>query len=196
MTRRKLTPEEKALWDAVRRTVNPMKSMASLLAEVSLQEEPDLPAVPPVPEKPKVRAATAAPYFPPQSRPKKAELTLGDVDRKTQKSIARGSRDIESRLDLHGLTQAEAHGRLYQFLARAQAHGQKVVLVITGKGHGGEIYRHPEPDRGVLRSVVPHWLALPEFRRYVHSYSEAHLAHGGEGALYILIRKIKHPLKD
>ena len=81
-----------------------------------------------------------------------------------------------------GLTQAEAHEALLRFLRRAQAEGAKFVLVITGKGG-------PGGDRGVLRRQVPLWLALPELRACVLGFDVAHVGHGGEGALYVRLRK-------
>ena len=97
--------------------------------------------------------------------------------------VARGRKAIDARLDLHGLTQSEAHSALLRFLRHASARDARLVLVITGKGRG------PEP--GVLRRQVPQWLALPEFRALVIGYEDAHLAHGGEGALYVQIRRTR-----
>jgi DNA-nicking Smr family endonuclease len=87
---------------------------------------------------------------------------------------------IDARLDLHGLTQAEAHARLTAFLKEAQARGNRCVLVITGRAlqHGG-----------TLRTATPRWLDEAPLRRLVLSYSPATLQHGGEGALYVLLRR-------
>jgi DNA-nicking Smr family endonuclease len=82
---------------------------------------------------------------------------------------------------LHGLTQAEAHDALLAFLHTAQTRGAKLVMVITGKGRGGE--------GGALKRQVPLWLALPEFRAMVVGFDDAHQRHGGEGALYLRVRK-------
>jgi DNA-nicking Smr family endonuclease len=100
--------------------------------------------------------------------------------------IARGAEAIDARIDLHGRTQSEAHGVLLSFLRRVQADGARTVLVITGKGgrdQGGE--------RGVLRRQVPLWLMLPEFRLYVIGVEDAHVGHGGEGALYVRVRRAR-----
>jgi DNA-nicking Smr family endonuclease len=99
--------------------------------------------------------------------------------------VVRGNTPIEGRLDLHGLTQASAHAALSRFLRSAQGRGAKVVLVITGKGGGNA----DGSERGVLKRVVPQWLALPEFRNLVVGFEWAHAAHGGEGALYIRVRR-------
>ena len=105
---------------------------------------------------------------------------LAPLDRKTKSRIARGTRDIDARIDLHGHTQAEAHDALIRFLRRARDKGASVVLVITGKGTRGD---------GVLKRQVPMWLSLPEFRDLVVGFDDAAIGHGGEGALYVRVRK-------
>ncbi len=94
---------------------------------------------------------------------------------------------LEARLDLHGMTQKQAHAALLRFLHQAQAKDAKLALVVTGKGLGGAAAAASE--RGVLRRQVPLWLSLPEFRRFVVSFEEAHASHGGEGALYLRLRR-------
>ena len=100
--------------------------------------------------------------------------------------VARGKETIDGRLDLHGLTQCEAHAALLRFLRTASARDARLVLVITGKGA-----RPGEGERGVLKRKVPQWLGLPEFRMLVIGFEGAHVAHGGEGALYIRIRRTR-----
>jgi DNA-nicking Smr family endonuclease len=100
-----------------------------------------------------------------------------------KRGVARGKHAIDGKLDLHGLTQSEAHGELLRFLRNAHARDARLVLVITGKGRGGE--------RGVLRRQVPQWLALPEFRSLVLGFEDAHVTHGGEGALYLRLRRAR-----
>ena len=96
--------------------------------------------------------------------------------------VARGREAIDARFDLHGLTQSEAHAALLHFLRSASARGHRLALVITGKGRRNG-------EGGVLRRQVPQWLALPEFRSFVIGFEDAHIAHGGEGALYVRLRK-------
>jgi DNA-nicking Smr family endonuclease len=112
---------------------------------------------------------------------------LSPLLRKEKQKLARGNAAIDARIDLHGMTQAEAHGALRRLLHRSQASGARFVLVITGKGAPNASHS----DRGVLRRQVPMWLALPEFRRYVLSFEIANTGHGGEGALYVRLRKAK-----
>jgi DNA-nicking Smr family endonuclease len=85
---------------------------------------------------------------------------------------------IDARIDLHGMTQEEAHRALLRFLARAYEDGRRAVLVITGKG--GE---------GLLRAGVPRWLAEASVRGMILAIEEAQPRHGGAGAKYVLLRK-------
>jgi DNA-nicking Smr family endonuclease len=130
------------------------------------------------------KAATAPAVPAPPPAVKKAP-PLAPIDRKAKQKIARGRDVIDARIDLHGHTQAEAHDALLRFLRRTQSRGARVVLVITGKGGRGE------NDRGVLKRAVPLWLALPEFRDLVIGFDSAAMAHGGEGALYVRLRKAR-----
>jgi DNA-nicking Smr family endonuclease len=93
-----------------------------------------------------------------------------------------------SRAAVHGFTQREAHAALLRFLHRAQADGVKIALVVTGKGTGKGSDPH---ERGVLKRQVPMWLTLPEFRSVVVGFQDAHTGHGGEGALYIRLRRAR-----
>jgi DNA-nicking Smr family endonuclease len=85
------------------------------------------------------------------------------------------------------MTQTRAHRALSGFLQRVHSDGLTFVLVITGKGRA----TGADPERGVLRRQVPQWLSLPEFRSLVVGFEEAHVGHGGEGALYVRIRRSK-----
>ena len=99
--------------------------------------------------------------------------------------VARGTIEIEGRLDLHGYKLVEAKDRLLHFLERAQAYGKSLVLVITGKGS----FAPKGAERGVLKREVPMWLSQPDFRLLVIGFEEAASTHGGAGALYIRVRK-------
>ncbi|MBO0750522.1 MAG: Smr/MutS family protein, partial [Bradyrhizobiaceae bacterium] len=116
-----------------------------------------------------------------------APPALSPIMRKEKQKLARGRDVLDARIDLHGMTQTEAHAALRRVLHRCQADGGRFVLVITGKGLANESLN----GRGVLRRQVPQWLALPEFRRYVAGFDVAHAGHGGEGALYVRLRKAK-----
>jgi len=104
-----------------------------------------------------------------------------DIDRRSWERLKRGQVTIERKLDLHGKTQTEAHGALNRFLTMAATTGLRCVLVVTGKG-GGE-------SRGVLRQMVPRWLTEASNRQTVLTFCPAQPRHGGDGALYVLLRR-------
>lgn len=167
--KRTLTEEEAALWDGVVRTATPLRPRAK-----PSSPKPDLPKPPA-----KQPAPIAAPPAAPSSRPRQPDV----IDRRTVRRIARGHIAIDGRLDLHGMTQAEAHDRLYRFLSEVQSDGGRMILLITGKGGFGD------GSRGVLRRSVPHWLASPRFRPLVAGYDHAHRSHGGTGAFYVRLKR-------
>ena len=182
MSRRRLDPEERSLWTDVTRSIAPLRKRRR--ADDADPDEP--PAAPPLKAKPKskpVALKPAAPVAPrPVVRPEPAPL-----GRKAKRRLARNGDAIHGRLDLHGMTQAQAHHRLLSFLHASQAKGAKVVLVITGKGaRGGD-----SGERGVLKRQVPMWLRLPEFRDLVVGFESAGIGHGGEGAMYVRIRRVR-----
>ncbi len=96
-------------------------------------------------------------------------------------------KDIDARLDLHGMTQTRAHRALFGFLQRA--HQRRPDL--RARHHRQGPASGPESERGVLRRQVPQWLGLPEFRSLVVGFEEAHIGHGGEGALYVRVRRAR-----
>lgn len=108
--------------------------------------------------------------------------SLAGIDRANAERLKRGRHDVEARLDLHGLTQSEAHRVLSGFVIDSQAAGRRCVLVITGRGR---------PGGGILRAAVPRWLAEPGLRRHVLGIAQAQPRHGGGGALYLLLRRTR-----
>jgi DNA-nicking Smr family endonuclease len=182
--RRRLTAEEERLWAAVARSVRPLRlkpatkpSAVQLAKAVASKPQSAKPNV----AKPSVaRHVEHAPQ--PVAHKTKSPSPANAFALRERQQLARGKAEIGGRIDLHGMNQAEAHDALLRFLRRAQAEGAKFVLVITGKGG-------PGGDRGVLRRQVPLWLALPELRACVLGFDVAHVGHGGEGALYVRLRK-------
>ena len=179
--RRKLSADERALWGRVTRSLAPLKRRRSAADRGGADApEPNTKAVPSPRAEPSVTRG-------PSPAPKPAP-GLAPLDRRLKQRLARGTEPIDARLDLHGRTQGEAHAALLRFLRRAQADGAKFVLVITGKGaRAGDAWG----ERGVLKRQVPLWLRLPEFRPYVVGFEDAHIGHGGEGALYVRVRRAR-----
>jgi DNA-nicking Smr family endonuclease len=175
--RRSLSDEERALWGGLARSVKPLRRPRDFAASATRAEAADA-ALP--------RVAAPRPAPPGQLAP-----PLAPLGRRFRQRVARGREPIDDRLDLHGLTQTQAHTALLRFLRRAQANEAKIVLIVTGKGTGrASAARNPDAaERGVLRRQVPLWLALPEFRSFVLGFEDAHIGHGGQGALYVRLRR-------
>ena len=114
------------------------------------------------------------------------------LDRRNLRRIGKGRISIDDRIDLHGMRQSQALLALKQFLLGAQAEQFKTVLVITGKGRlKSERSENWMDDReiGVLRREVPNWLRSEELKDMVIGFSNALPQHGGEGALYVRLRR-------
>jgi DNA-nicking Smr family endonuclease len=170
-----IEPADQALWEAVKKSVKPLRKPKSraLKPAVSAATPGDAGALKQA-KPPKSPVATAAIPTVPKPPP------LANLDRRTRSRVARGSIEIDARLDLHGLTLERARSRLKSFLASAQARGARLVLVITGKG-----------GTGALRRETPFWLSSPELRPTVIGFEEAAQHHGGAGALYVRIRRAR-----
>lgn len=200
MSRRKgprgLRPEEAALWDVIAARTQPMHPKRKPVVAEGAKPMPKLPT--PAPKPP------IAPFVvgekagtPPRPHdlalPMSAALSRAPVamDQKAHRKLVRGKLHPESRIDLHGMTLADAHPALMRFIADAHARGLRLVLVITGKGKLREEYA-PMPSRvGALRHEVPHWLTSGALRPLVLQVTEAHRTHGGSGAFYVYLRRRK-----
>lgn len=113
------------------------------------------------------------------------------MDAKAFARMSRGKLSPESRIDLHGMTLAEARPELVRFVLNAQSAGLRLVLVITGKGRPSEDYG-PMPQRqGALRHQLPVWLSQAPLRQAVLQFAEAHQKHGGSGAFYVYLRRAR-----
>jgi DNA-nicking Smr family endonuclease len=179
--KRGLSEEERALWESVAKQVKPLRKRPRVVKPSKVSTDAALHAAPKVAAMPKHSASVpiAAPAKP-------SPPPLAPIGRRERSHLSRGRKDIDARLDLHGMTQMRAHRALFGFLQRAHHDGMTFVLVITGKGKMGA-----ESERGVLRRQVPQWLAQPEFRALVVGFEEAHIGHGGEGALYVRVRRAR-----
>lgn len=169
---RRLTHAEAELWTMVTANVRPFRPRPAPPAEPAPQSvvEP-APQQPPSPVAHRDRPPSLRPPAPP-----------ADIDRRTRVKIKRGRLEVDAKLDLHGMRQDEAQRALLAFLRRAQADGARMAIVVTGKGLSRE-------EGGVLRRAVPLWLQAPGLRDVVVGFGEAARHHGGEGALYVQIRR-------
>lgn len=175
-SRGKLSTEDRILWGKVARSVTPMPGKA-IDDEAREPEEFGqlLDAPPAAPARP-VETEPSPHRKPPEGRPQHG------IDRPTKTKLSKGRLPIEGKVDLHGLTQSEAHSLLLSFIHRAYADGRRHVLVVTGKGSS-------LGSDGVLRRAVPAWFATPSFRGLVAGYEEAARRHGGGGAIYVRLRR-------
>ena len=171
-----MSDEDRALWKGFARSITPLRRPAAT-AEPSVAGGEAAPA----PPRAMPRLAIPAPTKMPP---------LSPFERRLKQRVARGREPIDARIDLHGLTQAEAHAALLRFLRRAQADGGKIALIVTGKG-AGRSERDSAIERGVLKRQVPLWLSLPEFRPLIVGFEDAHASHGGQGALYVRLRRAR-----
>lgn len=172
--KRPIRPEELSLWSLVASTIHPLPGRKSSRAEPTAQ-----------PPKQTGKVADPAARIPleetkPSARPKHPWLGPDPIEPGRKHRIAKEREEIGARIDLHGMTQDRARTALVNFLHSAHGYGYRAVLVITGKGALGD---------GILRRRVPEWLADPGLRDVVAGTSEAHRRHGGEGALYVALKR-------
>ncbi len=176
--------EDRRLWQRATAGIQPLKRRGGDAVGVGVPK----PTVP-LPEGPPARlgpSRAVSPALPSPMRPSLPVLEVGvaaGVDARTMARLKRGLILAEAEIDLHNLTQSEAHQRLGRFLAAAQTAGRRCVLVITGKGYGAD------GQVGVLKAQVPRWLNEPPNRERVLACCHAPPARGGEGALLVLLRR-------
>ena len=177
--RRGLTPDDRRAWSAV------TDSLDKTLARSPEQEDvDDLDVSPSLPNHPK-RGRSA-----PVDQEKQSQNqthTPQSLDRRTKQVLMRGRQPVEARLDLHGHTQAQAHDALNRFIGQCVDRNYRFVIVITGKG------RLSATPGGVFRRLVPDWLRAPPLARHVVAFDSAGPRDGGDGALYVQLRRRKPP---
>lgn len=176
--------EDDVLWQQVAKSVAPLPRRAAAKPQHPPAEKPksdaaakSTPAKPPP-------APTAAKHQPAES--KAAALSHGaapSLDKRTAQRLKRGKLAVEGRIDLHGMTQADAQRALTGFIESAHRDGRRCVLVITGKG------LKDDWSTGVLRQAVPRWLNEPPLRPLVLGFNYATPKDGGSGALYVLVKR-------
>lgn len=202
MARRKPTESELQLWRHVAKTAKPLTPRRRKKRVGDAESKSDMKSVEkgltekkPAPpwKQAKSKTAMSVPQPPaksPAALPKIHDLSHGvtiGIDKRQADRFRQGRLEIDGKIDLHGRTQAEAHDALHNFVHRAHRAGKRCLLVITGKGGaktiGGEV------PRGVLRQAVPRWLNEPGLRRFILAFDHARPQHGGEGALYVLLKR-------
>lgn len=173
----RLSADEVGLWRRAMRDVAPLRGRHRPLPDRlhparASSAAGETPAV----RTPARRVPRLSPPLPPPGQ-------FAGIDRASAERLKRGRYPVEGRLDLHGMTQEEAHRALSRFVAGARAAGRRCVLVITGHGRS---------SGGVLKASVPRWLAEPELRDHVLAIAPAQPRDGGAGALYLLLRRLPH----
>jgi DNA-nicking Smr family endonuclease len=189
MTRK---PPDFDLWTEVAKSVNPLRRAGAqkLARQIGHAGHAELPRPSPIVTAPHVHIPRPAVKAPPP---------ITGFDRRTTQKLSRGNVEIEARFDLHGSGLEMARVRLHGFLRDCHAQGMRTVLIITGKGespyarhtlHGADHFHAPE-RQGRLRRAVPDWLHDAEFRIFVSGFQPAHPKHGGGGAFYVKLRRVR-----
>jgi DNA-nicking Smr family endonuclease len=176
-----IAADDAALWQKVAATAKPLKPAKRAAAPKPKMKPREEPAVPKTPR-------AAPPPSAPATAPKPRALEAGaavDLDRRTAERLKRGQLAIDGRIDLHGMTQDDAHAALARFVAASRARGRRCVLVITGKGRPGA------EGGGVLKQAVPRWLNEPSLRAQILAFATAQPKDGGGGALYVLLKRVR-----
>ena len=169
MKRPALPADGHDLWNEVTRTVRPLARGEARPARLHVAAAGSAPRV--------ILPAHPAPAPHAKAAPSKHRPL---ADRSPEKRVRRGKLDVAGKLDMHGMTQAEALQALGGFLAHHRADGARCVLVVTGKGRDGA--------GGVLKQMLPHWLSGGVLRAHVSGYAQAHQKHGGGGAYYVFLK--------
>lgn len=177
-----ITEDDARLWTHVTRGAKPIGDapIPEIAADPPEPESPDAPAFdPPGPRLPPPKPVVK------RGPRRQSELTHGGtagIDKRTAERFKKGEMEIEARIDLHGLTREAAYNTLLGFMRGCAARRLRVVLVVTGKGRRSE-------GEAILRNEVPRWLNEAELRPLILSFSYAQPRHGGEGALYVFLKR-------
>lgn len=182
------------LWSAVGRTVAPISKRKSSDPKALLEELEAALNPPPEPQKPTPRPLPRLAPSLPSTRPVLAAAVRQGQDKPIEpglrKRLQRGHLPIDATLDLHGMTQDEAQETLLRFLPARAARGDRTILVITGKGLKKTGYLQIE-QKGILRAMLPGWLRHPALAPLVAGVEPAHQSHGGEGAFYVRLKRLR-----
>jgi len=191
-----LSADDKEIWSRVTQTATPLDHPArrTPLIETFSPAKPPKPKPAEADRLPAFRIGERASHAPHPAHPARSlSETLSHapvrMDHSAHKKMVRGKLKPEARIDLHGMTLAQAHPALTGFILTAYDSGKRLVLVITGKGKDRDSGDPIPIRRGVLRHQVPGWLHAPPLGALVLEVREAHLRHGGGGAYYVYLKR-------
>lgn len=195
MTRRKLTEDEIDLWRKVARQTERLHPDIPQSVHPSTLPKPK----PKKPAKPRIETFELGQYAPKGRSAHSLKPSVADglraapvqMDSKAFGRLKRGKLKPEGKLDLHGMRVDTAHPVLIRFILSAQASGKRLVLVVTGKGKDRDEPGPIPTPRGVLRHQVPQWLNVPPLAQAVLQVAPAHISHGGDGAYYVYLRRLR-----
>lgn len=187
-----LSEEDQQLWELVKKSARPMHAASFTPAPVPKIKPPEIKGHRPLKShKPTSRKKEALLRFdlapdPMQQLSRKPQ----GLDKRTHDRLRKGKTAPEARIDLHGMTAAQAHSVLRGFIHSSHARGLRLVLVITGKGNTSRDEVGIMPTRsGVLRHALPQWLGMPDMHPMILQISSAHQRHGGGGAYYVYLKR-------
>lgn len=178
MARRTLTRDDRRLWSRVERTLDKVRTAREAAPDPEAPDAPEPKSPPKFVKPPKAPQPSPAPVDKPRPVPHAAPHEL---EPRRHRRLARERDPIDARIDLHGHGRFQAQDALTSFLLGAHARGYRAVLVVTGKGSRG--------GTGIIRASVAEWVAQPPLRAIVAGVSPAHRRHGGEGAVYVTLKK-------
>ncbi len=195
MTRRKLTSDEIELWRKVAKQAERLHPEIPQTVHPTTLPKPTPKKLP----KPRIEAFELGQNKPPKPSSNRLKPSITEalraapvqMDTKAFGRMKRGKLKPEGKLDLHGMRIDTAHPALVRFVLTAQAQGKRLVLVITGKGKDRDEPGPIPTPRGVLRNQVPHWLSIPPLAQAVMQVTPAHISHGGDGAYYVYLRRVR-----
>lgn len=197
MSKRRLRPEELELWQQVARSADPLPKRAAPIAADTVKPvfdpkpEPVRPAPIPAFKLGDKRSVKTETHYFPKTTSERVKAAPVKMDNKAFGRLKRGKLVPEARIDLHGMTLDQAHPALTRFIIESHTRGFRLVLVITGKGSREDPYDPMPQRRGVLKTQTPMWLRMAPLAPLLLQVSEAHRRHGGAGAYYVYLKRIR-----
>jgi DNA-nicking Smr family endonuclease len=175
---RKLTAEDRRIWDFVTRSVTPLKPRHPAVEKAAPSSQPQARAL-------KYAPVAVVAHRTTQSQPLHVGQLI-DLDAATAKRFRKGRMPCDGRLDLHGLTLAQAHSALVHFIRSQSERGARSLLVITGKGATDPLAERP---RGRIKAELTHWLNAAPLRQVILAVTEANPKQSQGGAVYVLLKR-------